>query len=96
MQVLVLGKRYRWGMEAHLLDNALLVHTRRKFIEVDRLLDGVSETSDQLDVDICFDKGVADLLDHGLEGLFIQSGRPGQVVDGGIDAAAEILQNHPG
>jgi hypothetical protein len=55
-----------------------------------------SETGDQLDVDICFDKGVADLLDHGLKGLFIQSGRPGQVVDGGIDAAAEILQNHPG
>lgn len=83
-------------MEANLLDNALLVHTRSELVEVDRLLDGVSETSDQLDVDIGLDKGVADLLDHSLKGLFIQSGRPGQVVDSGIDAASEILQNHPG
>jgi hypothetical protein len=96
MEGLVGEQRYGWGMGAHLLDDALLVDTRREFVEVDRLLDGVSETGDQLDVDICFDKGVADLLDHGLKGLFIQSGRPGQVVDGGIDAAAEILQNHPG
>jgi hypothetical protein len=83
-------------METNLLDDALLIHTRSELVKVDRLLDGVSETSDQLDVDICFDKSVADLLDHGLKGLFIQSGRPGQVVDGGIDAASEILQNHPG
>jgi hypothetical protein len=83
-------------MEANLLDDALLVHTRCKFVEVDRLLDGVSETSDQLDVDIGLDKGITDLLDHSLKGLLIQSGRPGQVVDGGIDAASEILQNHPG
>lgn len=85
-----------WGGKGDLLDDALLVHTRGEFLEVDRLLDGVSETGDQLDVDVGFDKGVADLLDHAIKGLFVQSGRPGQVVDGGIDAASEILQNHPG
>lgn len=80
----------------YLLDDALLVHTRSKFVEVDSLLDGVSQTSNQLDVDICLDKGVADLLDHSIKGLFVQSRGPGQVVDGGIDAASKILQNHPG
>ena len=84
------------GILRHLLDNALLVHTRSEFVEVDSLLDGVSQTRNQLDVDICLDEGVANFLDHSIKSLFVQSRGPGQVVDGGIDATSEILQNHPG
>lgn len=51
------------------MDDALLVHTGRELFEVDRLLDRVSQTGYQLDVDIGFDQGIADLLDHGIEGL---------------------------
>ena len=51
------------------LNDALLVHTRGKFFEVDCLFDGVSETGYQFDVDIGFDESVRNLFDHSIEGL---------------------------
>jgi hypothetical protein len=51
------------------LNDALLVDTGSQLFEVDGFLDGVSETSDQLDVDVCFDERVANLLDHAIESL---------------------------
>ena len=68
------------------MDDALLVHTRGEFLEVDRLLDGVSETGDQLDVDVGFHESIADLLDHAIEGFLIEGGGAGEVSDGRIDA----------
>ena len=51
------------------MNDALLVHTRGKFFEVDCLFDGVSETGYQFDVDIGFDESVRNLFDHSIEGL---------------------------
>ena len=51
------------------LDEALLVDARGEVLEVDGALDRVAEVHDELDVDVGFDEGVGDLLDHGIEGL---------------------------
>ena len=56
-------------IEDGFLDEALLVHTWREMLEVNGFLDRLSQVHDEFDVDIGFDEGVGDLLDHGFEGL---------------------------
>lgn len=52
-----------------LLNEALLVDAGRKVLEVDGALYRLSQIHDKFDIDIGFDEGVGDLLDHGIESL---------------------------
>jgi hypothetical protein len=56
-------------IEDGFLDQALLVDARREVLEVDGALYGLAQVHDEFYVDVGFDEGVGDLLDHGIEGL---------------------------
>lgn len=89
-------------IENGLLDEAFLVDARREVLEVDGTLDRLAQVDDEFDVDIGFDEGVGDFLDHGLERLhelatvaagksdeahlLVEVGRPREVGNSGIDA----------
>lgn len=50
--------------------------------------------ADESYIDVCFEESGANLLEHAIEGLFIEILLSGQVCDRRVDATAEILKNH--
>ena len=83
-------------IEDGLLDDALLVRVGGELVEFDRGLDLLAQRGDQLDVDVGFHEGIADLLDHAIEGFLVEGGGAGEVGDGGVDAPSQIGENHGG
>ena len=83
------------SIEDSFLNYALLVGVCGKVLEFDGSFDVGAEFGNELDVDIGFHEGAADLFDHAIEGLFVESLSAGEVVERRIDAAAEVLQYHP-
>jgi L-asparaginase/Glu-tRNA(Gln) amidotransferase subunit D len=81
-------------IEDGFLNNALLVRVRGELVEFDRCLDLFPERCHQLYVDVGFYQGIADLLDHAIEGLLIEGGGAGEVGDGGVDTPPQIRENH--
>ena len=81
-------------LEDRLLNDLPLVVSLSHLLEVNTGLDIFPETLDKLDVDIGLQERGADLLEEGVEDIFVDDCGLAQVVKSPCDLSAQLCQHH--